>query len=127
MWKKTVLAFLATISALWGLQTRNFVLVVIDGARYSETFGDSNHTYVPRMYELSQYGTIIDSFYNDGYTYTSRAIPAIWCGAWTEVRDTVDQWGHQTQYTLLPSFFEYYRKQQSMPQDSVYYVLKSLY
>jgi len=124
MWKKTVLAFLATISALWGLQTRNFVLVVIDGARYSETFGDPNHTYVPRMYELSQNGTIIDSFYNDGYTYTRRAIPAIWCGAWTEVRDTVDQWGNQTQYTLLPSFFEYYRKQQSMPQDSVYYVLK---
>ncbi len=112
------------VSALLGLETENFILVVIDGARYTETFGDPNHTYVPRMYELSQYGALIDSFYNDSFTYTSRAIPAIWCGAWTELRDTFDMEGHETHYTVLPTFFEYYRKQKGMPADSVYYVLK---
>ena len=34
-------------------QAESFVLVIIDGARYSETFGDPDHLYVPKMYEMS--------------------------------------------------------------------------
>jgi hypothetical protein len=99
------------------------MIVVIDGARYSETFGDPAHTYIPKMWELSNEGTIVDDFQNDYLTYTSRAIPALWCGAWTEVRDTFYA-GHQTQYTLKPSIFEYYRKQKNMPAEECFYVLK---
>jgi hypothetical protein len=125
---KVKIFLMGTIFSLCSaLVTENVVIVVIDGARYSETFGDTSHTYIPRMFELSQMGTLIDSFYNDSFTYTSRAIPAIWCGAWTEVRDTIDPYGNPTQYTVLPSLFEYYRKQQNVPQDSVYYVLKVVY
>ena len=85
------------------------LIVIIDGARYSETFGDPNHTYVPQMWNLAQQGAYIDSFYNDSLTYTSRAIPALWCGSWTEVRDTIYH-GNNTQYTIKPTIFEYYRQ-----------------
>jgi hypothetical protein len=99
------------------------MIVIIDGARYSETFGDPSHQYIPEMYDLSLQGTICDSFYNDGFTYTSRAIPALWCGGWTEVRDTVYN-GHSTSYSVMPSLFEYYRKQKNQPAEECYYVLK---
>ena len=99
------------------------MIIIIDGARYSETFGDPEHTYIPKMYALSNEGTIIDDFQNDYITYTSRAIPALWCGAWTEVRDTFYA-GYQTQYTIKPSIFEYYRKQKNMPLEECFYILK---
>jgi hypothetical protein len=99
------------------------VIIIIDGARYSETFGDPTHTYIPKMWDLSVEGSMIDNFHNDSLTYTSRAIPALWCGTWTEVRDTFYA-GHQTQYTVKPSIFEYYRKQKNMLADECFYVLK---
>ena len=99
------------------------MIIIIDGARYSETFGDPEHTYIPKMYALSNEGTIIDDFQNDYITYTSRAIPALWCGAWTEVRDTFYA-GYQTQYTIKPSIFEYYRKQKNIPLEECFYILK---
>ena len=43
----------------------NLVMVIIDGARYSETFGDEAHTYIPRMAVIAQEGTLIDNFQND--------------------------------------------------------------
>ena len=57
------------------------MIIIFDGARYSETFGDPTHTYIPKMCELSNEGTIVDDFQNDYITYISRAIPALWCGA----------------------------------------------
>ncbi len=110
-----------------GYTAENFVLVIIDGARYSETFGDPDHTYVPQMYELSREGVIIDSFYNNWITNTRRGIPSIWCGAWTDVKNTLDELGRRTQYCVLPTFFEYYRKATGAPADDVYYVLKSVH
>lgn len=87
--------------------SQNVVIVIIDGARYTETFGDPNHEFIPKMANLAQAGTINDEFYNDGITYTSRAVPALWCGTWTDVRDTVYN-GKSTQYAVSPSIFEYF-------------------
>lgn len=96
-------------------QTQNVVVVIIDGARYTETFGDPEHTYIPKMAELAQEGTIISEFYNDNYTYTSRAVPALWCGSWTDVT-AINYQGSDTQYTEDPSIFEYFRKQKNQPE-----------
>ena len=69
----------------WALETERVVLVVIDGLRYTEGLGDASETYTPHMHALADAGAIVEPFLNDGITYTSRAIPAIWCGAWTEI------------------------------------------
>jgi hypothetical protein len=100
-----------------------FMIIIIDGARYTETFGDPNHTYIPKMWNLRTQGTYFTNFYNDSMTYTSRAIPALWCGSWTEVRDTVYN-GSNTQYSIKPTIFEYFRKQKNLPADQCFYVLK---
>ncbi|MDI6807818.1 MAG: T9SS type A sorting domain-containing protein [Candidatus Eisenbacteria bacterium] len=119
-------AFLLTLvlaSFCFGYTTRNIVLVVIDGARYTETLGDPAHRYADKMYNLSLQGSVLTTFANNNITLTDRAVPAIWCGAWTAPRDTVIG-GKSTQYTIIPTMFEYYRKQLSAPGDSVWYVAK---
>jgi hypothetical protein len=105
--------------------TRNIVLVLIDGARYTETLGDPNHRYADKMYNLSLQGSVLNTFNNNNITLTERAVPAIWCGAWTAPRDTVVG-GKSTQYTIIPTMFEYYRKQLGAVGDSVWYIAKYL-
>jgi len=101
------------------------VIIIIDGARYSETLGDATHTYTPRMWGLTSQGTMVSNFTNNNYTYTSRAIPALWCGAWTDVQ-SITYNGSSTQYAVLPTIFEYYRKDKSMPANECVYVTKYL-
>jgi hypothetical protein len=108
--------------------SENVVLVVIDGLRYTEGLGDPSHTYVPEMWALAQQGSIIEPFQNDGVTSTWRAIPAIWCGAWTEVYkfNDPDCGGQENNYSELPTVFEYYRKGLSRPVEDCVYVLKDV-
>jgi hypothetical protein len=103
----------------------NIIIVIIDGARYSETLGDTSRTYTPEMWKLADQGTHLTHFYNDSMTYTARAIPALWCGTWTDVRDTFYA-GSNTKYAVKPTIFEYIRKQKNLPPDQFYYFIKYL-
>jgi hypothetical protein len=98
-------------------------MIIIDGARYSETFGDPDYTYIPHMAEIAKQGSVVDYFYNDSLTYTSRAIPALWCGSWTDVND-IEYDGNSTKYAVKPTIFEYYRKHLNKPKQDCYYAIK---
>jgi len=108
--------------------TDHVVLVIIDGLRYSEGLGDPSFEQVPRMGALASEGALINDFQNDGATYTSRAIPAIWCGAWTDINTFSDPDCNSSSNntTELPTVFEYYRKQLSRPAEDCVYTLKAL-
>lgn len=108
--------------------TERIVLVIIDGLRYSEGLGDPDHLQVPRMAALAEQGALVSDFQNDGVTYTSRAIPAIWCGAWTEINSFDDPAcnGNSNNTTELPTVFEYYRKQLDRSVNDCVYTLKEL-
>ena len=125
MINKFCLSLLLCLLIVASSNSENVLIVIIDGARYSETLGDTTRSYTPRMWELAANGSYISHFYNDSMTYTSRAIPALWCGTWTEVRDTLYS-GSQTQYAIKPTIFEYIRKQKNLPPKQFYYVLKEL-
>lgn len=115
-----VCALLVSISSgAFAYKTKHVILVIIDGLRYSEGLGDPEHKYVPKMFALTERGAIVEPFTNDRYTYTARAIPAIWCGAWTEVRTISGSGctGGEVTYCELPTVFEYYRKQLSRPAE----------
>lgn len=111
-----------------GYETENVFLVIIDGLRYSEGLGDPSHTFVPEMAALAAQGTIVEPFTNDGITNTARAVPAIWCGAWTDVQAFPDPAcaGQSNNYSVLPTVFEYYRKQLARSVEDCIYVLKEV-
>jgi predicted AlkP superfamily pyrophosphatase or phosphodiesterase len=56
-----------------GYKTKHVFIVVMDGVRYSETFGDSTHALVPHLYnDLKPEGTLFTNFYNRGITVTRQ-------------------------------------------------------
>ncbi len=118
---------LMPVAPTWAAEyeTQNVALVIIDGLRYSEGLGDPDHTQVPEMWALAQQGTIIEPFFNDGYTYTARAIPAIWAGAWTPVDEFPDPdcGGDTNNHSRLPTVFEYYRKGLARPAEDCFNIV----
>jgi hypothetical protein len=101
-------------------KTENVVLVIIDGARYSETFGDPERRHVPEMERLSAEGCLHTRMYNDHHTVTIYGVNTIRSG----VRQSFAENPETGQvYLRYPSVWEYYRKTYQSPPDSSYYVL----
>jgi hypothetical protein len=61
-------------------KTKYIIVLVVDGPRYSETWGDSTHKYIPNMVKMSKEGVIHTNFYNDRFTYTSSGHTALTTG-----------------------------------------------
>ncbi|PKP37995.1 MAG: hypothetical protein CVT98_05485 [Bacteroidetes bacterium HGW-Bacteroidetes-15] len=121
--KSFITLLLISICILFNAFPQNVVVVVIDGARYTETFGDPNFTYIPSMAELAKSGTYLGNMYNTHQTYTSKAIPALWTGSWDGVYSITYE-GQETQATYSPTVFEYYRKQKSAEATDCIYTIK---
>ncbi|MCX6133926.1 MAG: T9SS type A sorting domain-containing protein [Ignavibacteriales bacterium] len=126
--KKILLAFslaLTHLSLLNAQADRRVILVIIDGARYSETLGDPSARYVPRIRSLAQQGVVLDSMLNDDITVTARAIPAIWSGSWAAPHDTIVN-GAANQYATAPTVWEYFRKSRGVDSTHALYIMKLL-
>ncbi|MFM7023356.1 MAG: alkaline phosphatase family protein [Flavobacteriales bacterium] len=93
------------------LKTKNIIIVIIDGPRYTETWGDSALRYIPHMSkELLPQGVLYRNFQNSGHTFTNAGHTSICTG--------VDQYINNIGAELpdYPSIFQYYR--QSKNPDS---------
>jgi hypothetical protein len=101
-----LLAAALMLGRLEAQQTKHVVLVVLDGVRYTETFGDPTHSNIPVIWnKLLPLGTSFTSFRNDGITWTNSSHCSILSGR----RDSVKNNG--TQRPSSPTVFEYFRKQ----------------
>ena len=91
---------------------QNAMIIVIDGARYTETFG-ADSLYIPHMWnQLRAQGTMWTNFYNDGITKTDPGHASISTGVWEQI----DNKGHlRPQH---PTIFEYLRKATHAPESS---------
>jgi len=97
---------------------KNVIIVVLDGARYTETFGDSTHRYIPFMWnKLRPLGTIFTQFYNNGVTVTNPGHSTILSGTWQDLENDGSQ--RPTQ----PTIFEYFRKQNNAKANEAYVIL----
>jgi hypothetical protein len=93
------------------------VVFVIDGPRYSETFGDPAHTYIPHIWnDLRPQGTILTDFRNLGQTKTNPGHTSIMTGTWQQIANDGSERPDQ------PTLFEYYRKTLSAPQSETYVI-----
>ena len=104
--RSLILLFCMYYPSLFG---QHVIVVVMDGARYSETFG-SDSLYVPHMWnQLRPLGTRWTNFYNDGLTKTDPGHATIASGIWQEI----DNKGHDR--PEQPTVFEYFRKYTKAP------------
>ena len=86
-------------------KTQRVIVIVVDGPRYSETWGDESHRYIPHFAEMAKNGVVCTQFYNDGYTYTSSGHAAVSTG----FRQALEN-KKGTELPQKPSFFQYYLK-----------------
>lgn len=106
---------LATVVFYFILLLHGFALgqnVVIDGARYSETFGAKDR-YIPKIWnEMRPQGTIYMNFRNNRNTVTIPGNASIVTGTWQKI----DNRGLQRPFQ--PTIFEYFRKATGAPEKS---------
>ena len=111
--RKRIVLFLV-ITALFhsSVFCQNAIIIVIDGARYSETFG-ADSTYIPHIWnQLRVQATIWTHFYNEGITKTDPGHSTISTGVWEQI-DNKGQLRPQH-----PTIFEYFRKATGAPESS---------
>jgi arylsulfatase A-like enzyme len=119
---KRLLLFLLLVFSAIALHTqpadRYVVIAVIDGARFTETLGDPNHQYIPRLWNtLRPQGIVYMSFYNNGVTSTTPGHSSILSGVWQYIANDGSEHPHS------PTVFEYYRKAFGRPADDVRVIL----
>src|SRR5687768_15077536 len=61
-------------------KTQNVVIVMIDGPRYADTWGDPTHSLIPKRSALLKDGVLCSSIYNMGTTSTVPGHIAITTG-----------------------------------------------
>ena len=84
-------------------KTENIVVIVMDGARYSETWDIPEN--IPNLSnEMSKYGIVCSQFYNNGPTFTVPGHTAITTGIYQEI----DNGG--LDIPEAPSIFQYWLK-----------------
>ena len=95
---------------------QNVVIVMIDGARYDESFG-AGATNLPRIWnDLRPKGTVYTNFRNEGITKTCAGHSAVLTGAWQDMPND------GSVRPSNPTVFELFRKQTGLPEGSCFVV-----
>jgi hypothetical protein len=93
------------------------VIIVIDGPRWSETWGDNSHDNIPlRSGTLRPMGVFADHFRNDGWTYTNSGHTALTTGFYEPINNS------GLELPTYPSIFQYWRKQYHQPTSKAWIV-----
>ncbi|MBI3195165.1 MAG: T9SS type A sorting domain-containing protein [Ignavibacteriae bacterium] len=94
--------------------SQRVIVLVIDGARYSESFG-AESTYMPKIWKnMKPLGTLWSNFRNEGTTSTNPGHASMITGTW----QTIDNNGNTR--PTMPTVFEYFRKQTGTDSSAMY-------
>jgi predicted AlkP superfamily pyrophosphatase or phosphodiesterase len=104
------------VSTKISYKTQNVIIIVVDGARYSETFGDPTHQNIPNLHAMQSQGVVLSNFTNMGFTYTDPGHAAI-CTGYYENLDNTGQ--DLPQY---PSIFQTWLKSSGKSADKAWII-----
>lgn len=97
--------------------TQNVIILIIDGPRMTETFGDPTAQYIPHLKEdLKPQGVLFTNFKNNGVTTTNSGHTAITTGTYQRVKND------GTELPKSPSIFQYYLKESKQSKDKAWIV-----
>jgi hypothetical protein len=101
----------------WRGKARHVIVAVIDGPRWSETWGDPTHAHIPVMaHEMAPHGALYTEFLNSGWTYTNCGHTALTTG----IYEPIDNNGNQL--PANPSFFQRFRAAAEQPAESCWVI-----
>jgi hypothetical protein len=98
-------------------KTENVIVVVIDGPRYSETWGVAPGLIPFMAGTLKEKGVFFSDFQNEKFTYTNSGHAAITTG----VNQEIDNFGNEL--PANPSYFQYWLKATGKPATSAWLVM----
>jgi hypothetical protein len=114
MQQRNIIAIIFLISIIFicfnvTLYAQNVIIVVVDGARYTETFGSADPSQnIPHLWnDLKPEGTLYINFRiaNEGHPITNPGHAAITTGTWQNISNIGGEYPHK------PTIFEYFRKE----------------
>ncbi len=107
----------AEIPPAWGGKARHIIIAVIDGPRWSESWGDPLRANIPHQAkELLPQGTLYTNFRNSGWTYTTCGHTALTTGFYEKLDNTGKELpGH-------PSVFQYFRAATRAPATQTWVI-----
>ncbi|MFK7783518.1 MAG: alkaline phosphatase family protein, partial [Crocinitomicaceae bacterium] len=86
-------------------ETENVVIIVVDGARYSECWGDPTHANIPNLDSLKSKGVFFPNFLCEGRTRTVPGHTALLTG----VYEDIDNYG--LEIPKNPTIFQYWAEE----------------
>lgn len=90
-------------------KTEYVIVLVIDGPRFSETFGDSTCQYIPNLSKvLAPQGVLVKNFRNNGPTYTNAGHTAITTGVYQKIKN------NGLELPKNPSMFQFFLKEKGL-------------
>jgi hypothetical protein len=97
--------------------TQHVIILVIDGVRYSDSWGDSTFTNIPRMARyLAPEGVFHPRFYNEGVTLTNSGHVALTTGHHQRIENDGSELPEH------PSIFHYYRQYTGAPAKDAWVI-----
>jgi predicted AlkP superfamily pyrophosphatase or phosphodiesterase len=99
-----------------GYKTKNVIIVVIDGPRYSETWGLPSRVLIPNRAELLKEGVLCTKFYNNGHTFTNAGHAALTTGVYQYISND------GAEYPKHHSVFQSWLKQTKKNADQAWII-----
>lgn len=97
-------------------KTQNVIVVVVDGARFSETWGEPTHQYIPHRSAMLAQGVFCSNFYNNCVTSTTPGHTSICTGVCQNINNA------GAEYPAHPSIFQYWLKAYKRPNDEAWII-----
>lgn len=97
-------------------KTQNVIIVVVDGPRYTETWGHPTRQLIPHRSAMLSQGVMCSQFYNNGTTSTNPGHTAICTGVYENLNNSGEE------YPTFPSIFQYWLKTFDRPNNEAWII-----
>jgi predicted AlkP superfamily pyrophosphatase or phosphodiesterase len=98
-------------------KAENVVLLVIDGPRFTETWGDPEHKYIPHIFgDLAKEGAVYPNFSNNGPTLTNPGHAAMTTGYYQMIDNAGKELPHH------PTLMQMWLKSSGQPASSAWLI-----